>query len=299
MTQQSMTTRQTMTALFDDRADATKAIDELVKAGIPRASIKVMPETDATTASGTVDRSYDTDRDDKGFFASLSDLFLPEEDRTTYSEAMHRGSIMVTVTVDQVQAERAEDILEEYGTVDLEERESSWRAEGWQGHTPRTAPVMDVATTKEASVPVAARSVNDGEEVIPVVEEQLRVGKRDVSRGRVKVRSYVVETPVSEQVSLRTESVHVERRPVDRALTGDENLFQDRTIEAAATSEEAVVSKEARVTGEVVIKKDVEQRTETVSDTVRSTKVDVEDDRAVTEKTVSDSTGVPSTTRKI
>ena len=39
------------------------------------------------------------------------------------------------------------------------------------------------------------------------------------------------------------------------------------------------MSKEARVTGEVVVKKDVEQRTETVSDTVRSTKVDVEDER--------------------
>ncbi len=297
MTQQTTTMQQTITALFDDRGDAMRAIDELVKAGIPRAGIKLMPETDTHSTSGTVASSYDTERDDKGFFASLSDLFLPDDDRSTYSEAMHRGSSMVTVAVEPSEAERAEDILEEFGTVDLDERESSWRAEGWEGNNSRPA-LLDVATTKEASVPTAARSVNDGEEVIPVVEEQLRVGKRDVSRGRVKVRSYVVETPVSEQVSLRTESVHVERRPVDRALTGDENLFQDRTIEAEATSEEAVVSKEARVTGEVLIKKAVEQRTETISDTVRSTKVDVEDDRAVTETTVSDSTVVPSATHR-
>jgi stress response protein YsnF len=44
-------------------------------------------------------------------------------------------------------------------------------------------------------------------------------------------------------------------------------------------SEEAVVSKEARVVEEVVIHKDAEQRTETISDTVRRTEVDVEDER--------------------
>ena len=43
--------------------------------------------------------------------------------------------------------------------------------------------------------------------------------------------------------------------------------------------EEAVVSKETRVTEELVIRKDVEERTETVSDTVRRTEVEVEDER--------------------
>jgi stress response protein YsnF len=61
------------------------------------------------------------------------------------------------------------------------------------------------------------------EEVIPVAEEELRIGKRDVSHGRVRVRSYVVETPVSEQVSLREENVHIERRPADRAISGTSN----------------------------------------------------------------------------
>lgn len=95
----------------------------------------------------------------------------------------------------------------------------------------------------------------------------------------MKVRSYVIETPVQEDVRLRSETVHVERRPVDRALEAGENAFQDRTIEATATSEEAVVSKEARVTGEVLLKKDVGERVETVTDKVRSTKVEVEDNR--------------------
>jgi len=274
MTQQSMMTQQTITALFDSRSDATTAVDELIKAGIPRTSIRVTPESD--TASTTTTPSYDTSRDEKGFWASLRDMFIPEDDRYTYAEAMHRGSIMVSATVDQTQATRAEDILEQFGTVDIEEREASWRNTGWSGSTAAS----DIGTAGAATA--SARKSTDGKEVIPVVEEKLNVGKRQVTKGRVKVRSYVVETPVNEQVSLRTESVHVERRPVDRAITANEDAFRERTVEAQATSEEAVASKQARVTGEVAIKKDVEQRTKTLSDTVRSTKVDVEDDRATT-----------------
>jgi stress response protein YsnF len=95
----------------------------------------------------------------------------------------------------------------------------------------------------------------------------------------VRVRSYVVETPVEEQVTLREERVAVERRPADRALGDAEQAFQERTIEAEERAEEAVVSKEARVTEEVVVRKEAEQRTETISDTVRSTEVEVDDER--------------------
>jgi stress response protein YsnF len=95
----------------------------------------------------------------------------------------------------------------------------------------------------------------------------------------VRVRSYVIERPVSESVNLHSETVQVERRPVDRAIGAGEDAFQERTIEAQATSEEAVVAKEARVTGEVLVRKEGSDRTETVKDKVRSTKVDVDDER--------------------
>jgi uncharacterized protein (TIGR02271 family) len=129
-------------------------------------------------------------------------------------------------------------------------------------------------------------TTTDGTEAIPVVEETLRVGKREVSGGRVRVRSYVVETPVEEQVTLRTEHVDVERRAVDRPVTDADRLFQDRTIEATETSEEAVIAKEARVKEEVVIRKDAEQRTETVRDTVRRTEVEVDRDGDITKRGV-------------
>lgn len=112
------------------------------------------------------------------------------------------------------------------------------------------------------------------EERIPLVEENLRVGKRQVIEGRVRIRSYVVETPVTESVQLRDEHVEVERRPVDRPLTGNEaDPFREREIEAVETREEPVVSKDARVREELVMRKSVQEREEAVHDTVRRTEV--------------------------
>ena len=116
-------------------------------------------------------------------------------------------------------------------------------------------------------------------QAVPVTEEQLKVGKRDVSHGRVRVRTYVVEEPVQERVDLREERVRVERRPVDRPATSDERVFQNRTIEAEERAEEAVVEKQAKVKEELTVSKDVDQRSKTVSDKVRRTEVEVEDER--------------------
>ena len=117
-----------------------------------------------------------------------------------------------------------------------------------------------------------------GETRLAVAEEQLMVGKREISRGGVRVRSVVTEKPVEAQVSLRDETIQVERRPVDRAPTdADTNVFSEQAFELTETDEEAVVAKETRVIEEVVIGKTVEQRTETVRDTVRRSDVEVEE----------------------
>lgn len=127
------------------------------------------------------------------------------------------------------------------------------------------------------------------EQTIPLVEEQLRVGKRQVVEGRVRIRSYVVETPVSETVHLRDEHVQVERRPVDRPVSGESDPFREREIEATESREEAVVSKDARVREELVMRRTVDERDETVKDTVRHT--EVREDRG------DDVTRDPDTTR--
>jgi hypothetical protein len=97
----------------------------------------------------------------------------------------------------------------------------------------------------------------------------------------VRVYSHVIEQPVEQEVRLRDERVTVERRPVDRpASERDFAAAQEGTIEVTETREEPVVAKQARVVEEVVIKKDVEEHTETVRDTVRRTEVEVDPVRA-------------------
>jgi len=109
------------------------------------------------------------------------------------------------------------------------------------------------------------------------MEEQLQIGKREVEGGGVRVRSRIVEKPVEETIRLREEHVTVNRRPVDRAVgEGEFANFKEGDIDISERSEQAVVSKDARVTEEISIGKNVEEREETVSDTVRSTEVDVE-----------------------
>jgi uncharacterized protein (TIGR02271 family) len=260
---------QTIVAYFDTRSEAETAQAALAAEGIDAGSIQLLPETGSTYARGGSETAYDHRRDEGGFWGSLGGLSLPDEDRYTYAEGMSRGGVALSVTTDDARYDRVAEILERNGAVDLDTREAEWRSAGWTGYTG-----MDQASTTTNR----AAPVND-EGVVQVVEEQLRVGKRQLEKGRVRVRSYVVETPVQEQVELRSERVVVERRPVDRAATADDLTPADRVLEAEERAEEAVVSKEARVVEEIGLRKEVEQHAETVSDTVRHTEVEIEDDR--------------------
>jgi len=125
----------------------------------------------------------------------------------------------------------------------------------------------------------AAMATETGrEEVIPLAEEQIVIGKRVVERGQVRVRTYVVERPVEAQVTLRDETVEIERRAVDRPLTDEAGAFSERVVEVTQTGEEAVVSKEAHVVEELAVHRRAGERTETVRDTVRRTEIEVEND---------------------
>ncbi len=103
-----------------------------------------------------------------------------------------------------------------------------------------------------------------------------------VVRGGARVRSYVTEIPVHEQVRLRDEKINVERRAVDRPLTDADDAFRERTIDVTATGEEAVVGKTARVVEEVIVSKTVGERVQDIDDTVRRTEVEVDEDKGTT-----------------
>jgi uncharacterized protein (TIGR02271 family) len=222
---------------------------------------------------------------------------VPDDDARTFSEGVRRGHSLIAVRCDDDEVDRVVTILDGDDALDLDERRAAWRSEGWTGTGAAGAATesrpmslgarSDTRAMRDSTAMGAAgtgRSADEQDEVIPIAEEELNVGKRAVGHGRVRIHSHVVERPVQEQVTLREENVHVERRPVEGsmrtgAIGSDDDLFRERTIEMEERSEEPVVSKEARVKEELVLKKDVEQRQETVKDTVRRTEVEVEDER--------------------
>lgn len=264
----------TLTALFDTRAAADRAVERLRAVGVPEASVRVT-EGARTDGSGTA-ASTASAREEKGFFEALGDFFFPDEDRSAYAEGLSRGGYLVTVTgLSADLHEKAVDVLDDAEAVDIDARESEWRAAGWSGY--------QASATGSATATATGSAFEDRapgtDETVQVVEERLKVGRRDANLGRVRVRSYVREEPVSEQIDLTEERVTIERRPVDRPVTATDDAFRERSIEVEEHAEEAVISKEARVVEEINLRKDVETRTETISDTVRKTEVEIEDER--------------------
>lgn len=266
-----------VSALFDTNADAQNAVSRLEALGISRTQIRTVEGAAQSTEQRT------SSSEDKGFWDSLGDFFFPDEDRYTYAEGLSRGGVLVTVTgLTAAHYDQVLDILDDEGTVDLAEREESWRSEGWGGYevSPHATEARTVGSSVGNDGSYADTSVQADDESIPIVEERLRVGKRDTSHGRVRVRAYTVEEPVSETVNLREDRVELERRPVDRAVTDADTAFRDRTVEAEEYVEEAVVSKEARVVEEVSLRKTSDTRQETVTDSVRHTEVEIDDERS-------------------
>jgi len=218
-----------------------------------------------------------------GLLGALVGAGVPEEDAHFYSEGVRRGGTLVMVNSPDDNARTAYDIMQRHGAADINERGTAWRKEGWQKFDQNAQPynqntsVRETRTTRQAQ-PAAQTNRNlAGESVVPVVNEEIQVGKRQVEGGGVRINTQMVEKPVQEQVQLREEHVNVERRPVNREVTrGDLAAFEEGVIEVTATSEQAVVSKQARVVEEIVVSKDVANRTETINDSVRQTEVQVE-----------------------
>jgi uncharacterized protein (TIGR02271 family) len=252
-----------LVAFYQTEDQAERVKDELLSSGFDRNDVKTFKPND---------------RGEPGFWESVKEAFgfADESDRQLYAEAARRGGYAVALSFDNDEDEpsyqRAIQIMRRHTPIDLDQQAMLWRQQGWTGSAQQAQTQAQNQTT---GTPAASRNAQ-GEEVIPVVQEELHVGKRRIEQGGIRVYSRVTEKPVEEQVNLRQERVNVERRAVDRPLTDADQPFQERVIEATETVEQPVVQKQARVVEEVAVNKQVEQETQTVRDTVRRTDVEVE-----------------------
>lgn len=255
---------QSIIATFNDSPHAKKAIEKLVQQGFDRSSIHLQSAYENTPAPTPSRPSL---LDPFGFAGVFSALFGPgsNSEAGKYAEAVRRGNSVVVFDAEDAQLEKAVGLMHDLGAVDIDNHAARWKSKGWTGFDAESKPLSKEELAAER------------EEVMPVVQEELQVGKRSVQGGGVRVVKRVTETPVSEAITLREEHASVVRRPVDRPATeSDFDNFKEGVVEVLEMSEEAVVAKSARIVEEVVVRKDVTERSETFSDTVRRTDIDIE-----------------------
>jgi uncharacterized protein (TIGR02271 family) len=317
----------TLIAVFDNRSDAQKAMDELLQCGFARDEVRLTEDTGATVGgqsnAGAASQDEGVTAKVKHFF---TDLFGTDnsEHSDKYATAVSKGHHVLTVTAaDEPEIERAADVVERYGPVDIDEKAAMWA--GGAGVAKSEAMRMSGAGGMQQSQGASQQSLNKdvpmgttyqqpmedsldistpavgnrqgasmqgsqqrdtsmggisggaSSTAIPVVQEQLKVGKREVQRGGVRVFSRIVETPVDQSIGLREEHVNIERHAVDQPVSSaDTTAFKEQWIEMRETAEEPVVEKTARVVEEVVVAKEVGEREEKIHGTVRHTEVEVE-----------------------
>ena len=259
-------------AVFPDTGTADAAERDLKNAGIPDAAIRRY----ANNGSHATEREPVRDRQThqvetaqpSGFWAWLlgeetssvttTDAAYGEEfDR--YERRAAAGDTVLSVTIaDDSKIHQAVEVLDSHHPLDMDER-----TEEVPGDIDRGA---------SASRGVSGQGA---EEVIPLAEEQIEVGKQKVGRGTTRVRRYVVETPVEREVTLQGERVTVERRrPMTTGAPGA-GAFEERVVEVQETEETPVVQKTAHVTEEVAVRREATERTEKIHDTVRREEVEI------------------------
>jgi uncharacterized protein (TIGR02271 family) len=263
-------------ATFETADRAGAAREALVEAGINSANIELLDK-----------------RSDLDTWTAIKRHAVPDEDAHLYAEGLDRGHCILILRAAAGERDRAMQVLSRFHPIDIDDQAAQWRKSGWSGVHPGKA-AWDVHQQTSTGSETTTAPSGTQEEVIPVFEEQLKVGKRVVEEGHVRFRVYTVEHPAQEGITLREERVALERRPVDRAASGVPNeAFQERAIDVTTHREEPVISKEPQVKEEIVVRKEGDQHTETVRDTVRHTEVEVDDDRAKTTTPASPS-GTPS-----
>jgi len=285
-------------AVFDSESLAAAAARSLTSVGIPASAIRQYAAAKAGVGEYGDSESTTTRKAGGGFWAWLlgdeewSDTTAATyaTDRDLYEQRAQAGNVIVSVMVEDdakihqaIEAIEAHDPLDideytdeagpsRHGTpVDVDSAIPGGRVGGSAYTTPMVAPS---GAGRETSPTATAGSTK--EEIIPLAEEQLNVGKRTVDRGTTRIRRYVVEKPVEQSVSLQSERVTVEkRRPIETTVAPATGAFEERVVEVRETAEEPVVAKTAQVVEEVVVGREATERTETVKDTVRREEVEV------------------------
>ena len=209
--------RSNLTAFFDSRGDAERAVSRLEAAGIGQDAIALMPGYEADSEPSSV-----AGDDRGGFWVALSGWFFPDDDRHVYAEGLRRGGFLISVQVDDATHDTAHDILDDEGSIDIDERADLWRSEGWEiSRSNEELAQRQYDSNQFASPPSETDSEADA-----VVGTNATPNIRRASSSS-KVRSYDIDEALPDDQSLRDDILPTgHQRAVDSDL-----LREDREQE--------------------------------------------------------------------
>jgi uncharacterized protein (TIGR02271 family) len=259
-----MSNYEKVVTLFDTAAHAEAAKTNLAHAGFSSDDMSIVGGQD-------LPKSLNALRE-PGLWQRLFGNDIEQHEATVYAKAVESGGVVLAVRATATDIPRAMAILNQHNLVDVKDR-----AVDTGVISKESAATIAAPAAVAAAVPAKPVTADLGKnQVIRLAEEHLEVGKRLVEEGTTRIRRFVVEKPVEEQVTLHEEHAEVVRRAVTDPNYVQDVDWSDSTIEVLETSEQAVVSKSARVAEEVVVGKTGSDRVETVRDTVRKQGVEVE-----------------------
>jgi stress response protein YsnF len=272
--------------IFNNADEAKNAVDKLVNSGFDRNNIDYARGSD----SGYYTNDENRNNNESGVSRFFKDLFDNKDESDRYARVAKDRYVVSVYTEARGEAHRASELLDEYGAIDVSEKDREFNmqnknADDTYSNRPNYNP-NDVNERNRSYDDVRANRQNEdtylndtnkGSKKIPVIEEDLEIGKKVIETGGVRLRSRIIEKPVEKIIRLREEHVNVERTKVNRAATdADFNNFKEETVEVREQKEVPVVNKTANVVEEVSVNKKVDEREETVRDKVRRKDVDVE-----------------------
>jgi len=132
------------------------------------------------------------------------------------------------------------------------------------------------ATKPRFEQPSASMRPGMEETRIPLSEEDVKIGKRSVEAGGVRLRKIIRSETVNQPVELQREEVIIERVPGGAGETGTAEAFSQQEVYIPLRREEPVVQKESRIREEVRARKESHVERQNVSEQVRREDVEVE-----------------------
>jgi uncharacterized protein (TIGR02271 family) len=263
---------ETLVAVYDTPQHADAAVKALKAAGFAESDISIFDS--ARLDAGRTSSSPSLR--EAGLWHRLFGTDVHQHEANIYGDTIDDGGVVISVRVPESEVAHASAVLNIHRPVDVHDRAVT-SGVALAAHVDAVEKKLDaVPLAALQQVAVSPKLAAAQPDVLRLAEEQLEVGKQQVETGRTRVRRFVTEREVAQDVTLHEEHAEVLRKAVSDPKFVGEIDWADGEIEIIETAEHALVNKTARIVEEVGLKKIGSDHVETIKDKLRRQQVEIE-----------------------